>query len=76
MNRKADFGRSSQFFLMDNEVVYLILGLFMLYTTTHFIVIQFMKPWKARTSYERFVTIAGIVSIGLVYLSVMSNNSY
>jgi hypothetical protein len=47
---------------------YTMLGLFIFYVTTHFFVIQFGKSWKQRTSYEKFLTIASLVSVALIFL--------
>ena len=45
-----------------------IIGLIMIYIWIHFIVIQFLRSWKERTAYEKFLTIASIVTFCLVIL--------
>jgi hypothetical protein len=45
------------------ESIYFVLGLFMIYTIVHFIIISFTKPYNKRTGYEKFVTIFAIFSI-------------
>ncbi len=47
-----------------------ILGLAVLYSTIHFMSIQH-KAYTSRTQWEKVVTYAGMISIGLVYLGVM-----
>ena len=54
------------------EGLYVVIGLAMLYSTGHFLVLQFGKAYKDRTTYEKVVTIAAIVFIGLVYLDLMT----
>ena len=45
---------------MDQGTLALI-GLIMIYIWVHFIVIQFLRSWKERSGYEKFLTIASIV---------------
>lgn len=52
------------------EFTYVIIGLAMIYSTVHFLVIQ-KRGWTERSSYERVVSVFAMVSISLVYLSVM-----
>ena len=47
------------------EAFFLLLGIFIVYLWVHFIIIQFSKNWDQRNSYERFVTIAAIVTMVL-----------
>ena len=49
------------------DALYIIIGLFMMYATTHFFVIQFTKTWKQRTSYEMFLTIFTMVIFVLLF---------
>lgn len=53
------------------DFIYMVLGFFMIYTTGHYIVVSFKKSYNERTSYEKFVSWAGIISTGLLYLSIM-----
>ena len=53
--------------------IYAILGIFMLYATGHFFVIQNDKVWSKRTSYEKFVTCFAIATIVLVYIGTMNS---
>jgi hypothetical protein len=55
-------------------IFYMILGLISVYSIIHFIIIQFMKNWKDRSGYERFITILGIVFIFLFILSIVQEN--
>jgi hypothetical protein len=55
------------------DAIYLILGLVMIYSTGHFLVIQHWRGWEHRTSYERVVTIVATISIVCTFLSVMVN---
>lgn len=48
-----------------------LLGLMFIYTVVHYIIISFSKTWIQRTGYERFVTVAGIVVIFLIFVDVM-----
>jgi len=50
----------------------LILGLIMIYATIHLLMLQHVRTWDKRSVYEKVVTIVGIISIALVYLSIMS----
>jgi uncharacterized protein with PQ loop repeat len=49
------------------DVIYTVIGLFMMYVTTHFFVIQFTKTWRQRTSYEMFLTIGAIIVTVLLF---------
>lgn len=49
------------------DVLYVLLGLFIIYVSVHFFVIQFTTSWKLRTPYEKFLTIATIIFTILVY---------
>lgn len=53
------------------ELITALLGVWMLYSTGHFFVIQNKNGWNKRTQYERVVTVSAITSIILVYLGVM-----
>lgn len=53
------------------EAFYGIAGLAMIYSVIHFLMVQNTKTWKYRTEYEKLVTVAGIISISLVFLGVM-----
>ena len=48
-----------------------ILGLIMIYTVIHFIIISFLKNWKERSVYEQIVTIIGIIVITLIFLNAI-----
>ena len=56
---------------LNVELLYIgsiFLGLFMIYCWIHFIVIQFLKSWKERSVYEKFLTIFSIITF-VFYLS-------
>ena len=53
------------------EVFYIILGLGIIYSTAHFFIVQHSKEYKKRSGYEKIITWVGIVSISIIYLSVM-----
>ena len=48
------------------EIIYILLGIAMVYVLTHFYVTQFTKSWSERSTYERFLTIMGGFVIVLV----------
>jgi len=50
----------------------IVLGLAMLYSVGHFFIIQHSTKYADRTQYEKVVTWFGIISIVLIFLSVMS----
>jgi len=50
-----------------------ILGLIMTYATIHMLFIHYKNP-SERTQYEKAVSIAGIVSIALVFIGVIAGN--
>lgn len=52
------------------EMFTILLGLFMLYTMIHFVIIQHNKTWKKRTNYEKFVTGFAIFSITMIVFSL------
>lgn len=52
----------------------MVLGFAMIYFLVHFVVIQFMSSWKERSSYEKFITIAALVSLMLLLLAVVTGN--
>ena len=54
---------------MTDETVIGILGLFMIYSMVHYIVISFTKTWKERSGYEQVITIIGIISITSMFVS-------
>lgn len=54
----------------------IILGLAMIYSTVHFLIVQNGKTYKERTTWERVVTWVGIISITLVFLGVMTSEAY
>ena len=47
-----------------------LIGVFMIYVTGHFLVISF-RGYNKLTGYKKFLTIAGTICIGLVYLGTM-----
>ena len=53
------------------EVLLALVGLWMLYSTGHFFVVQHKKAYKDRTTYERVVTISGIICTTLIFISIM-----
>ena len=55
---------------MDTTFV-MLLGLWMIYSVVHFFIIQHKTTWGDRTTYEKVVSVSGIVSISLVFLGVM-----
>jgi len=50
----------------------ILLGMIVIYTTIHFIVLSFIKNWNNRNVYEKVVSIAGITAIFLEYLAVIA----
>jgi len=54
-------------------IALMILGLAMIYSTGHLLVIQHKKNYSERTDYEKAVTWFAIVSIVLVFLGTMYN---
>lgn len=54
-----------------NDTFTQILGLVMLYATVHTFFIHYTNP-KERTDYQNVVSIAGIISIVLVFIGVMA----
>ena len=48
-----------------------IIGLVMIYSVIHFIVVSFSKIWKERSVYEQIVTIIGIAVITLIFIGTM-----
>jgi hypothetical protein len=54
-------------YMNTEEIMWTILGLAMLYTIVHFIVISFTKVWKERTVYEKVITIIAILSVVALY---------
>lgn len=50
------------------DVFYTILGLGIVYTWIHFLVIQHKKAWNKRTNYEQIITILAVVTAFFVYL--------
>lgn len=53
------------------ETLYGIVGVWMIYNTVHFFIIQVKKNWKERSQYEKFLTISMYVFTGLLYLGLM-----
>lgn len=49
----------------------IILGLFMLYSTANFLIVQTRRTYLERTGWEKFVTWAGIITIIIVFLELM-----
>jgi type VI protein secretion system component VasK len=45
------------------EGLYTLLGLYLVYLWVHFVIIQFKRSWKERSGYERYLTIAAIVTV-------------
>jgi len=52
------------------ETINIVVGLVAIYSTVHFMSIQH-RSYLTRTQWERVVTYAGMISIGLVYLGLM-----
>jgi len=52
------------------ETFIVILGLAMIYSTIHFMSIQH-RAYTSRTQWEKVITYAGMISIGLVYFGMM-----
>ena len=52
------------------EFTYLILGIGIIYSTIHTFVVLFKYSKKA-TTYEKVISVIGVVSITLVFLSIM-----
>jgi hypothetical protein len=55
---------------MTDETVLRILGLFMIYSMVHYIIISFSKTWKERSGYEQVITIIGIISITSIFVNI------
>jgi len=53
------------------EFWYGILGMLMIYSVVHFFIVQHNKTWDDRSSYEKFITVFGMVSISLIFFGVM-----
>ena len=53
------------------EIIIGVIGLWMLYSTGHFLVIQHSKVWKDRSVYEKVITVMGIICIVLWVLTIM-----
>ena len=51
-------------------MILLTIGLVMIYTVIHYIVISFSKTWKDRSTYQQIITILGIIFITLVFFNV------
>ena len=59
---------------MDMEIFYMVLGFAIIYFLIHFVVIQFMRSWKERSAYEKFITIAALVLLMLLLLGIDAGN--
>jgi len=55
----------------DSEVLIGLLGIIMLYSVIHYVIISFSKTWSQRTGYEKVVTVLGIIIIALIFLETM-----
>lgn len=53
------------------EITYGIIGLAMIYSAIHYVVLSFTSSYMDRTGYGKFISIAGIATITLMMLSVM-----
>jgi len=53
------------------EFFFIIAGLWMIYTTAHFMVISLKRMWDKSTTYEKVVMVSAVVSVSLVYLGIM-----
>ena len=49
------------------DIFYMILGGYAMYSLVHYYVIQFTKTWKQRSGYEKFLTIWSAVIILLLW---------
>ena len=56
-----------------SEMTLMIIGLVMIYSVVHYIIISFSKTWKERSGYEQVITIFGIIVITLIFLDAMFN---
>ena len=56
-----------------NEMQLGLIGLVMIYSVVHYIIISFSKTWKERSGYEQVITIFGIIVITLIFLDAMFN---
>ena len=56
-----------------NEMTLGLIGLVMIYSVVHYIIISFSKTWKERSGYEQVITIFGIIVITLIFLDAMFN---
>lgn len=52
-----------------------ILGLIVLYVTSHMFVLLFKKGWAAMTTYEKIVAIMGTFFVGCIYFNLMFGNN-
>ncbi len=62
---------------MESEgAFYVLLGLGMIYAIIHFIIVQYKRNYELRSTYEKFITNAGVVSLALLFIGLMmgSNN--
>lgn len=57
---------------MEDTTFVMLLGLWMLYSTGHFLVLQFYSTWKNRSKYEKVVTVSAVISILLIFISTIS----
>ena len=54
------------------EIFDIVLGLVMIYSVVHFFIVGNTRIWNDRSSYEKFITIVGMVSIFVVFLGIMA----
>lgn len=50
------------------EALAMLIGIAAIYSTIHFFIIQHSTVWEKRTSWEKVVTVAAMVFIGLIFL--------
>ena len=53
------------------ESFYMMLGIYMIYSTVHFSIIQAKKVWDDRTQWEKIVTVSSIVTTALLMIAAM-----
>ena len=54
-----------------SEMTLMIIGLIMMYSVVHYIIISFSKTWKERSGYEQVITVFGVIVITLIFLNTM-----
>lgn len=48
------------------ELIYVITGLWMIYSAIHFLILQNNYSWKERSVYQKIVSVSGIFTLSLI----------